>query len=178
MRRLAGPLIALVVIAALGLLARVAFRSVAQYHATYPGPVTFVGKADGAFGTQYYRAFMWRAPADQSPLPDVAIYVKGTRYALADLTDELMQSLGGTAHEGGLKDPAEFYFQYRFENGRLTYFSLFPSWNATPPSSALSDPDRFFIQVGDGPPFTLPVSAGQLKHYAGEPLDVSAGITN
>ncbi len=178
MRRFAIPLIGLGILAALGVLGWIAFRGIAQYRATYPGAVTFVGTADGAFGTQYYRAFMWRAPADQSPLPDVAVYLKGTRYALADLSDELMQSLGGTAHEGGLKDPADYYFQYRFENGRLTYFALYPSPGTPPPSSAPSDLDRFFLQVGDGPPFTLPVSGAQLEAYAGEPLDVSAGLAN
>lgn len=178
MGRLAIPLIGLAVLAALGLLGWMAFRGIAQYHATYPGPVTFVGQADSAFGTQYYRVFMWRAPTDQSPLPDVALYLKGTRYALAELSDELMQSLGGTAQEGGLKDTADYYFQYRFENGRLTYFSLYPSQDTPPPNPSPSDPDRFFIQVSDGPPFTLPVSGAQLEAYAGEPLDVSAELAN
>ncbi len=178
MRRFAIPLIALAVLAALGVFAWIAFRGIAQYRATYPGPVTFIGHADGAFGTQYYRVFMWRDAADQSPLPDVAVYLKGTRYPLADLSDDLMQSLGGTAHEGGLKDPADYYFQYRFENGRLTYFALYPSQGTPPPNPSPSDPNRFFMQVGDGPPFTLPVSAAQLERYAGEPLDVSAGLAN
>jgi hypothetical protein len=178
MRRFAIPLIGLVVIAALGVLAWIAFRSVAQFRATYPGPVTFIGHADGAFGTEYYRAYMWRTPTDQSPLPDTAVYLKGTRYALSELTDELLQSLGGTAHEGGLKDAADFYFQYRFENGRLTYFALYPSHAALPPAPETPESDRFYIQIGDGPPFVLPVSQSQLVGYAGKPMRVSRGLAN
>lgn len=178
MRHFAIPLIGLVVIAALGLLGWLAFRSIAQFHAVYPGPVTFVGHADGVFGAEYYRVFMWRDAADQSPLPDAAVYLKGTRYALPDLTDELMQSLGGTAHEGGLKDAADFYFQYRFENGRLTYFALYPSHVTLPPAPVTPDSDRFYIQIGDGPPFVLPVSQSQLVGYAGKPMRVSRGLAN
>jgi hypothetical protein len=178
MRRLAIPLIGFVVIAALGAFAWFAFRGIAQFRATYAGSVTFIGHADGVFGTQYYRVFMWRDAADQSPLPNVAVYLKGTRYVLADLSDELMQSLGGTAHEGGLKDAADFFFQYRFENGRLTYFSLYPSHTTLPPAPESPESDRFYIQIGDGPPFVLPVSQSQLVRYAGEPLHTSRGLAN
>lgn len=163
---------------ALGGLAWIPLRSILQYRAAYPGPVTFIGRADGMFGTEYYRVYMWRDGADSSPLPDVAVYLKGTPYALSAMTDDLMQSLGGTAREGGLKDAAGFYFQYRFENGRLIYFALYPSRAALPQAPDEWRDDRFYIQVGDGPPFTFPVSHGQLVQYAGLPQGISRNIAN
>ncbi len=170
--------IVLAVIVVLGVLAWIPIRGILQYRATYPGPVTFVGHADGAFGTEYYRVFMWRAPDDTSPLPPVKVFIQGTAYALSDLNDDLMQSLGGTAHKGGLKDAADVYFQYRFENGRLTWFSLDPRHPALPPSPDQGQTDRFYLQFGDGPPFLLPVSQAQLIQYAGRPQNISRDIAN
>lgn len=185
MKRIAIPLIVLVlVLVAVGVLAVLAWipvRGILSFRADYPGEVFFFGHADGAFGTKYHTIYMWRDAADPSPLPDVAVYLKGTRYALSGLSDELMQSMGGTAHQGGFIDSANCDFQYWFEDGRLIYFALYPSSyapssRASSPIVSVSMPDLIYIQIGDGPPFTLPVSEAQLKSYAGEPLNESAGL--
>jgi len=178
MRRFLKPAIVLMVI--LGLCAPVWLfvRGILQARATYPGGLTFIGVAEGLFGTEYYRAFMWRDPADRSPLPDVTVYIEGIPYGLSELTDELMQSLGGTAHDGGLKDSADYYFQYRFENGRLTSLSLYPSHPSLPPPPQDGRTDRFYIQVGEGPPFLLPVSQPELIRYGGRPERISRYLAN
>jgi hypothetical protein len=178
LRHFVKPAIVVLVVIALGMLAWIPLRSILQFRATYPGPITFIGRADGALGTEYYRVYMWRDPSDSSPLPDVTVYLRGTPYALSALTDETVQSLGGTAGEGGLKDAADYYFQYRFENGNLTYFALYPSHAALIAAPDEWRDDRFYIQVGDGPPFLFPVSHGQLVQYAGAPQDISRNIAN
>ena len=164
--------------AVLGALGWVPLRSVLQFRASYPGGLTYIGQVKGALGTEYYRVYLWRTSAGRSPLPDLRVHLHGTPYALSELTEPLVRSLGGATPEGAPQDAAEYYFWYRFEEGLLTYQALYPAVSTRPPAPQEHQTDRFFLQMGDGPPFALPQSQGQLIANAGRPLGISRNIAN
>jgi len=145
-------------------------RAVCQHRANYAGGLVFVGRPVNVVGTEYYRLFMWRAAHDQSVLPDARLHVDGTAYALADLTPAAFSNLTGrdTQNEGTLVDGAGALVQYRFENGRLTWFSF----DAFSQRRGVAIPDskrRFALSLGNGPGFTLPIRESALIQAAGKP---------
>ena len=178
MNRLGKLALVLVILLVLGAGAYIPFRGMLQFRAIYPGGLTFIGHADGVLDTQYYRVYLWRSPEDASPLPDVTVHLLGEPYALAALTEELMLSLGGTPDEGGIKDAADWYLTYRFENGRLTFFALAPSRARAPATHGEGAHDRFHLQMGGGPPFLLPVPYSRLVELAGTPQRIRRNIPN
>ena len=153
-------------------------RGFLRFDAHYPGGFAFIGQADGALGTEYIRVHMWRSPEDTAPLPDFTVHIHGEPYRLAELSPETMRALGGMPNEGGLKDAADYTLKYRFEDGRLTYFSLTPAWRAPGTPAPTAREGRFRIQAGDGPSFLLPVSHGELITLAGPPLRMTRNIAN
>jgi len=163
---------------ALCLAAWIPLRGFLQFRAEYPGGLAFIGQADGLLGTEYVRLHLWRTPSETSPLPDFTVHIHGEPYRLAELSPETMRALGGMPNEGGLKDAADYSLQYRFEDGRLTYLSIYPAWRArgTPAPSAREG--RFRIQAGDGPSFLLPISHRELLTLAGSPKRVWRNIAN
>ncbi|MBI2421251.1 MAG: hypothetical protein HYV27_00375 [Candidatus Hydrogenedentes bacterium] len=178
MKTLIKPTVMLLVLLALCAVAWIFIRSNLQFHAVYPGGLTFIGGAQGLLGTEYHRLHFWRAPGDLSPLPNWTVHVKGTPYPLSDMNEALMKSLGGTTPEGGLKDGEDYYFQYRFEHGRLMFMSVYPSHPAQMPTPEKGKADRFYIQSDAGPPFLLPLTHKQLLQNAGPPLRMSRRIPN
>ncbi len=157
-------------------------RGALQYRATYEGGLTFVGSADG-FGTHYVRLFIWKPPEYTDPLPNLSVYIEGTPYPLDTLTPETVQKLGGTMNEGGLWDAAGNVLQYRFENGRLTYLSIYPTGGAPPPVltpylRTNVHTGAFQISVNGGAPFALPVSGHDLRQSSGPPIAITRNIAN
>lgn len=153
-----------------------------QYRASYPGGLVFVGhRVDGA--TQYVRLFMWK-PADyRDTLPAMAIHFEDKSYALSEFSPETAASLGGTLDIGALWDSEGWLFQYRFENGRLTYISMMrgiagerSAHRPKPGGNVRSTP--FAISLNNGPKFMLPVSQRELIEKAGNPDRITKQIPN
>lgn len=152
-------------------------RGLLQYRAIYPGGLTFIGQAEGPFGIRYDRVYCWRAPDDTSPLPEATIHLRGSQHRLDELTLDLLRGLGGWGEVGAVRDADGVQLDYRFEHGRLTYFSL---GTAAPPRQAMPDAGngRFHLQVGEGTPFLLPLSHRHLKACAGAPERTTRNLAN
>lgn len=154
------------------LLAGAGCRQVLQHRAIYPGGLIFVGAADGLFESRYHRVFLWKAPGYADPLPAVTVDLGESAYSLESLTPELFAGLGGAANEGALYDSAGALVQYRFENGRLTWFSL-DSGRATPMATGGNvQAGTFALSRNGGPAVTLPVSGRALENGLGTPDDI------
>jgi hypothetical protein len=162
-------------------------RPALQYRATYAGGLTFVGSADGP-GTRYVRLFIWKPPGYTDPLPYMSIYIDGTPYPLDTLTPDVFRTLGGTMGsgtkgEGALWDAAGNLLQYRFENDRLTWLSIYPTGRAPDPAPVPNlgtniRTGTFQISVNGGDPFALPVSDQYLRQSSGPPTSITRSIAN
>ena len=143
-------------------------HKISEHRARYPGNVTFTGHPLKIFGSRYMRAFMRRGANDASPLPDVTVHVDGRPYKLSDLTEELVKELGSSAPNGRFRDPDYNSFSYRFEERRLTGFSVSSGgWSDTPAPDA--NVESVALSIGDGPSFTLPITHRELVRHAGRP---------
>ena len=140
-----------------------------QHRAIYPGGLTFVGAADGLLGSRYHRVFLWRAPGYTDALPELTVYIEDQPYALTALTPELFTGLGGTQNEGGLYDSESTVLRYRFEGGKLTWFSL-DAERAVPrePGGNVKH-GVFALSRGKAPGVTLPASLDRLRDAVGPP---------
>lgn len=158
------------VLVAAGLLYAAA-HTVCQHRVDYAGGLVFVGRPAHVFGSEYYRLFMWRADHDQSPLPDARLHVDEASYAFAELTPEKFSDLTGLGvqSEGALVDGSGALVQYRFENGRLTWFS-FDSFSQRRGAAMPDAERRLALSIGSGPVFTLPIRESTLIQAAGKPL--------
>jgi len=171
--------IALVLCAVVALPLIALVRAICQHRATYPGGLVFIGEAQGPFGTRYHRVFLWKPPAYTEPLPSVTVYLDAKAYPLSSLTQEIVTSYGGTRMHGNLLDSRGSTMRYRFENGKLTWFSLeapdprFASRSQTSPHV-----DELAMSLGNGPPFSLPQSHAQLVQACGRALDTSWNLAN
>ena len=154
-------------------------RLICQHRALYPGDLTFIGESAGLWGSHYERVSMWKPPTYTDALPAVTVYLDDKAYALSALTPELMTSLGGTYLKGGLRDSNRNTMRYRFENGKLTWFSF-----DTPHPSSIHNPKikpnvrQLRMSLGEGAPFTLPISHWRLVRHCGRPNDITWDLAN
>ncbi|HUW62527.1 MAG TPA: hypothetical protein VMZ06_16090 [Candidatus Bathyarchaeia archaeon] len=137
-----------------------------EHRAEYPGRMTFAGRPRNIFGSTYTRAF-WRLASSKGTLPDVTLHVDGRPYKLFALTPEFMDELSGGRMKGRLVDAEGKRFSYRFEQGRLVWFSLGSMGEPQEP------PDRnaetVSLSIGDGLPFTVPITDRELTRRTGRP---------
>lgn len=153
-----------------------------QYRASYPGGLVFVGhRENGAI--QYVRLFMWKAADYRDALPALTIHFEDKSYALSQFSPEIAASLGGTRDHGALWDSEGWLFQYRFENGKLTYISMMrgiagerQANRPKPGGNVRATP--FAISMDNGPRFMLPVYQGELIEKAGKPERIRRQIPN
>lgn len=177
-----GPLMAIAV-AALLVSGWVGVRGALQFRAYYPGGLTFVGNAEGLTGVRYVRFFMWKAPDYADGLPDMTLVVASKSYAISELSAESIKALGGVFPQGAVLDSTGNSFEYRFENGRLTWISLTPPFRPTTMETTASTggnvwPGEFGISISNGPVFTMPVTLDELREWAGPPASTGQHFAN
>ena len=142
-------------------------HKISEHRAQYPGRVTFIGHPRNIFGSRYMRV-PWRQPLPQTrPLPDVTLHVDGRPYKLSELTPELMDELSGVRMRGRLVDAEGKRFSYRFEEGRLIWFSM--GSMGSPKEPADRNAEAVSLSIGDGQPFTVPITNRELTRRAGRP---------
>ena len=142
-------------------------RKISEHRADYPGRLTFIGRPSGYFGSVYTRVYMWRSPADTTALPDVRLHLDNRIYSLSSLTPELAVGLGGSLPKGRLCDAQRNKMAYRFEEGRLTWFSFEAGGGTAQPPEKHAE--ALSMSIGGGRPFQLPITYWQLVRYAGRP---------
>ena len=167
----AACLIAAVVLTALA-------RHIVQHRARYQGEVIFVGHARGVLGTEYTRVYMWRDARNANPLPEVSIVIDGESRALASLSPEFVTERGGVLWSGGWYDCEGTIWRYRFENGRLTWFSVDSEHPTRSLDKANVDPGVFQISLDGGPLFSLPISHRDLVRLCGKPDETFTYFAN
>jgi len=159
-----------VVVAALGLLALAGCRQTLQHRAIYPGGLTFVGAADGLFGSRYHRVYLWRAPGSTAPLTPFAVHIEDAAYRLDHMTPEILSGLGAFRDALAFYDTTGTLLQCRFEGGQLTWFSLTAGAGAAgqgPGGNVKAG--AFSLSRGGGPPVRLPASGDTLREGLGRP---------
>lgn len=167
---LRNVLIAAAVLAALAIALTAGCRLALQHRAVYPGGLTFVGAADGLFGSRYHRVYLWRAPHGTDTLPAFTLHVEERVMPLASLTPELLGGAHGSPGEGALYDGRGALLKYRFENGRLTWLSIDAgAMPAGQPPGGNVMRGEFGLSKGAGSAVALPVSLSALRAALGTP---------
>jgi hypothetical protein len=142
-------------------------HQVLEHRAEYPGGVRFEGFARNTFGSRYMRA-TWRRPyPETTPLPDVSLHVNGRAYKLSELTKDLLGEFGGGRTSVRLIDARGIRFSYRFEDERLMSFALESLGRPKGPEER--DVEAVSLSIGDGQPFIVPITSGELRRRAGRP---------
>jgi hypothetical protein len=126
---------------------------------------------------------MWKAPDYQDALPDLSFHIEGRAHRLIEFTEDTVRALGGPLPTGGIYDEKGNILDYRFEDGRLTWVSLSPGFRSPDPDlvgkpGSNVRPGEFYISIGDGPPFTLPVTYRQLVAWGCAPKTTGQNIPN
>lgn len=141
---------------------------ICQHRADYKGGVTFAGESQRVFGSVYTRVAMWRDAADTTPLPDITVHLGEEKFRLDEFTPEVVQKLGSSPTTGTFADSENNLFQYRFTDGRLTWFCL-DRLRRSSTSATSGNTSSVALSFGDGKPFVMPMKHKDLVRHAGKP---------
>ncbi|MBI4556402.1 MAG: hypothetical protein HY706_02350 [Candidatus Hydrogenedentes bacterium] len=163
-------LVGVAVVALLALVLYGTVQAICQHRAGYAGGLIFVGHRSGFFGTVYERVYVWRARGSTEPLPNVAVFFDDAPYALSVLTPDLVTSLGGALMSGSLDDREGHILRYRFEDGKLTWFSFeIADMRYRARITPNAKFKRIALSLNGGEAFSFPVSHRELVKSCGKP---------